>query len=131
VKLEHIEVSFTAVPLYLPHDEDMALFRQMRSDYVRRCSAGPFTNRCALAISVGADAFGIPIPLLQAPRDRTKPGLTVDRLKLMAFCRVVSFCVPDRPNTWKGIARVFHRRHPTIIHATQKYGAQIAAAMEK
>ena len=115
-------------PVYLPTDDEIIRFGTMRDDYVRKCKAEPFTNRCAVALYIGARAFNIPVPVLQAPRDQMQPRLTDDRQRLMAFSRVVSF---GRPlNSWKGIARAFHRQHPTVMNATQKYGAKIAAALE-
>jgi hypothetical protein len=132
VKLEVIS-AFDATPLfgiYLPTDEEIARYGTMRDDYLRKCKAEPFINRCALALSIGARTFGISIPELQAARDQMKPRLTEDRQRLMAFSRIVSFGAAKRPNSWKGIAKAFHRKHPTVINATQKYGAQIAAALE-
>ena len=132
VKLELIN-AFSATPLfgmYLPTDDEIARYGTMRDDYARRCKEEPFINRCALALCIGARTFGISIPELQAARDQLKPRLTEDRQKLMAFSRIVSVGMAKRPNSWKGIAKAFNRKHPTVINATQKYGAQIAAALE-
>lgn len=116
--------------IYLPTNEEIELYGTMRDDYVSKGKAEPFTNRCALALCVGSRAFNIPIPKLQAVRDQRNPGLTENRQKLMAFSRIVSVGIERRPNSWKGIAKMFHRKHPAVINATQKYGMQIAAALE-
>jgi len=116
--------------LYMPTDEEIERYGKMRDDYVRTCKAEPFINRCALALSIGARSFGVSIADLQAARDQLKPLLTENRQKLMAFSRIVSVATAKRPNSWKGIAKTFNRKHPTVINATQKYGAQIAAALE-
>lgn len=112
----------------MPSDEEIARYGRMRDRYVRRLAAAPFSNRYTLALSIGAEEFSIPIPVLQAARDQRQPHLAEDRQRLMAFSRVVS--LGRQLNTWKGIARSFCRQHPTVINATQKYGAQIAAALE-
>lgn len=116
--------------IFLPTDEEITRYGTMRDDYRRKCKAEPFSNRCLMALCIGARAFGIAVPQLQAARDRTRPRLDEDRQRLMAFSRVVSMGEPKTLNTWKGIARAFHRQHPAAITATHKYGAQIAAAME-
>lgn len=118
--------------LYVPTDDEMTLFCGMRDEYARRCQAEPFANRCRIAFAVGARAFGIPPVVLQATRDQKMPTLVEDRQMLMAFSRIVSLQVHPRsaPNPWKGIGRMFCRTHPCVMHATQKYGQKIAAAME-
>jgi hypothetical protein len=118
--------------LYLPTDDEIALFCGMRDEYARRCRAEPFTNRCSIAMVVGARAFSIPPTVLKATRDQKQPGLVESRQMLMAFSRIVSLQVhPETaPNPWKGIARVFCRTHPCVMHATHKFGQKIAAAME-
>ena len=103
----------------------------MRDDYARKYKKQGFANRYAVALTICARTFDIPPPVLAEPRDQTRPKLVEDRKKLMAFCRVVSCAIhPGTLNTWKGIADKFNRKHPTVIHATQQYGAQIAAALE-
>ena len=76
--------------MYLPSDDEIALYGKMRHEYLRKLKAEPFINRYSLALTIGARSFGIPIPVLQAPRDQMQPRLTEDRQRLMAFSRVVS-----------------------------------------
>lgn len=123
-------IPIQAFELYFPTDEEIDRFCTMRDDYARKCKAEPFTSRCVIALSVGSRAFRIPIPLLQSARDQRQPQLVEDRQKLMAFSRVISLLHPQTPNTWKGIARAFNRKHPCVINAAHKFGAKIAAAME-
>jgi hypothetical protein len=133
VKVEWVNRAyFEPLPAsYYLTDYEADLLRNMRDDYARRYKKQGFANRYAVALAICARAFDIPALVLAEPRDQTRPKLVEDRKKLMAFCRVVSCTVhPATPNTWKGIADKFNRKHPTVIHATQQYGAQIAAALE-
>lgn len=114
------------VPEYLLNDEEAQRFLRMAIDYHNRCHIEPFLNRCVLALMVCAKGYELPIPLVQSHAGQTKIG--EDRQKMMAFSRVISLKAPC-PNSWKGIARVFHRAHPTVIHATHKYGGRIAAIL--
>lgn len=116
--------------IYLPTNEEIELYGSMREDYLRKRTAEPFTNRYTLALCIGSRAFRIPILDLQAARDQKNACLTENRQKLMAFSRIVSIGIERRPNSWSGIARSFHRARPAVMYATQKYGAQITAALE-
>ena len=112
----------------IPTLADIERYNEMREDYLERCVKLPTMNRCQIALLVCSYQFEIPVEHLTAP-GRGRPELAEIRQKMMAFSRVVSLGTP-RLNTWKGIGRAFQRRHSTVIHATQKYGAQIAAALE-
>lgn len=120
--------------ILLPAPEDVALYGFMRDDYAKALKRirNPI-SRTPLAVKIGAEAFGIPVEILKEPRNHKKAGREIveTRQKLMAFARVVSFAVhPDRPNPFKQIAAAFNRKHSCIIHATHKYGSEIAAALE-
>lgn len=130
MRLELIDQARATQLFCLSSDDEIARYATMREDYLRRCLADPVRNRCTIALCVGAHAFGIPIPVLQAARDQMQPRLIEDRLKLMAFSRIISLGTLKPANSWKGIARAFHRQHPAVMNATHKYGAQIAAALE-
>ncbi len=112
----------------IPTLQDIERYCEMREDYLERCVKLPAMNRCQIALLVCAYGFEIPIEHLTAP-GRGTHDMAETRQKLMAFSRIVSLGTP-KLNTWKGIGRAFMRRHSTVIHATQKYGAQIAAALE-
>ncbi len=120
----------TLFGLYLPTDDEIARYGTMRDDYRRRCMAERFSNRCLLAFAIGARAFRLPADQLQAAFDKANPRLTEDRQRLMAFSRLVGAAYDKTPNSWRGVARAFHREPSAVVFATHKYGAQIAAAME-
>jgi hypothetical protein len=128
-----LEVHHTIRPIVvLPEPADVALYGYMRADYVKSLKRvrNP-ASRTSLAMKIGAEAFGVPIEVLQGPRNQKQADISEMRQKLMAFVRVVSLSVhPERPNAFKQIARAFNRKHPCIIHATHKYGSQITAALE-
>lgn len=114
-------------PYLIVSDSESVRYREMRAEYRRACERRPFLNHCVIAFMVGAKAFEIPVDLLQSQlktREIAEP-----RHKLMAFCRVVSVGTPTL-NSFKGIARAFHRHHATVIHANHKYGGQIAEAIQ-
>lgn len=119
----------TLFGVYLPTDDEVRQYGAMREDYERRCRANPAANRSAMAVGVAARAFGLSVTDVQADRDQRQPDISHKRQCLMAFARVVSISAPHR-NSWASIARAVNRSHAAVIHATHKYGAQIAAAME-
>lgn len=146
MKLQVIEQAFHLPgTFYLPTEDEIEKYGTMRDEYIRKCRVEPANNRCKVALAVGSRVFGVPIPMLQAARDcgadllyalaadearQRQTSLTETRQKLMAFSRVVSIGRQKEPNSWKAIGRAFNRSHCTVIHATQKYGGQIAAALE-
>lgn len=128
MKLETLDSIFNlAAPI--PNLIDVRLYCDMRDEYLARCARTPQWSRCALAFLVCVDSFDLTADQITA-HDRHSRGLVETRQKMMAFCRVVSLGNCKPPNTWQGIARQFRRTHSTVIHATQKYGALIAAALE-
>lgn len=122
--LEHIAANAVLIPSL----QDIERYCEMRDDYFERCLKLPTMNRYQLVLIVCAYGFDLPIEHLTA-HDRGRTELVEIRQKMMAFSRVVSLGTP-KLNTWKGIGRAFKRRHSTVIHATQKYGPEIAAALE-
>lgn len=130
MKLHQSEVSEpTLFGVYLPTDDEVRRYGAMRQDYERRYRSFPAANRSVMAIAVGARAFGLSVVDVQAERNQRQPDISHKRQCLMAFARVVSVGSPI-PNSWASIARAVNRSHAAVIHATHKYGAQIAAAME-
>lgn len=112
----------------IPTLQDIERYCEMREDYLERCSKLPTMSRYQVALMVCAYGFDMPLKELWA-HDRKSTDLVEIRQKMMAFSRIVSLGTP-KLNTWKGIGQAFKRRHSTVIHATQKFGAQIAAALE-
>lgn len=121
-------LALPAVSFLIADDIETARYRAMADDYRRACASRPGMKHCTIAFMVGAKAFGISAAALLS--DDKKRGLCADRQKLMAFSRIVSVGTPV-VNPWKGIGRAFMRHHATVIHATHKYGAQIAAAIQE
>lgn len=98
-------------------------YRDAAQLYLEFCQKKPGENRCRVALVAGSMAFGKRISDLQSRARET--DLAEVRQQLMAFSRIVSVGPTRRPNSWKGIARVFHRSHATVIYATKKYGDAI------
>lgn len=110
---------------------DIEHFARAGHEYHQVCAMRPFVHRCQLAMSLCSRIFGIPIEDIkaQAPRQIGRaPAIVEMRQKWMAFARVVSLD-SDVVNSWKRIGHAFDRHHATVIHATHKYGDQIATAL--
>lgn len=123
----HCIVEFPAPSKFVfvaPAHED-EVFRAMRDAYL---ASHVKYNGCMLTLNLCADGFGIPVTVLRG-RQRGG-GIEMARAKLMAFSRVVSLDGPC-PNSLISIARAFHRTHPNVIYCMNRYGADIAAALEK
>lgn len=108
--------------------DDLFRYRQIAFDYRRILDTSPLANRSLVALKVGARAFDIPCSDLTSRRKGTREIQEI-RMKLMAFCRIVSEGHGPHVNTVKTIGRVFSRHHATVIHAVNRYRADIEHAL--
>lgn len=101
-------------------DPDGARYRRMATRYAERTKLSP-TKRCFVAIMIAIEEFELTLEELQA-QNRKKPIAEI-RQQIMAFANVVS-----GGSTYE-IGRILKRAHTTVMHAVEKYGAQITSAL--